>query len=258
MIGDVWRWLTDGSNWQGSTGIVHRLLEHLQYSGEALLIAAIIAWPIGAIIGHTGRGKWIITIANAFRAIPSLGLLFVVAMWFVSRLTGDAAYLVPTIIVLVILAVPALLAGIYSGVSEVDPAARDAAYGMGMTGRQVLTRVELPCALPLIFSGLRSAALQVIATATIAAAISVGGLGRFLLDGLANSDYSQMAGGAILVAALALVVEAVLAAAQRLAVPGGLRPVRGPNRRRRTTTGSATGSPSQVTSSSSPTSVNPR
>lgn len=233
MIGQVWRWLTDGANWQGATGITHRLSEHLQYTGESLLIAAVIALPIGALIGHSGRGKWIIAVANAFRAIPSLGLLFVVAMWFVSRLTGDAAYLVPTIVVLVILAIPPLLAGAYSGVSEVDPAARDAAFGMGMTGPQVLARVELPCALPLIFSGLRSAALQVIATATIAAAISVGGLGRYLIDGLANSDYTQMAGGAILVAALALVVDGVLAVLQQLLVPGGLRSARSSRRKRR-------------------------
>jgi osmoprotectant transport system permease protein len=223
MVGSVWRWLTDGANWQGQSGIVHRLLEHLEYSGESLLIAALIALPIGALIGHTGKAKWIIAVANAFRAIPSLGLLFVVAMWFVSRLTGDSAYLVPTIVVLVILAIPPLLAGAYSGVSEVDPAARDAAYGMGMDGRQVLTRVEVPCAMPLIFSGVRSAALQIIATATIAAAISVGGLGRYLIDGLANSDYAQMAGGAILVTALALVVDGVLAVIQQLSTPGGLR-----------------------------------
>jgi len=238
MIGQVWRWLLDGTNWQGGTGITHRLVEHLQYTGESVLIAAVIALPIGAVIGHSGRGKWLIAVANAFRAIPSLGLLFVVAMWFVSRLTGDAAYLVPTIIVLVILAIPPLLAGAYSGVSEVDPAARDAAFGMGMTGPQVLARVELPCALPLIFSGLRSATLQVIATATIAAAISVGGLGRFLIDGLANSDYIQMAGGAILVAALALVVDGVLAALQHLVVPGGLRST-GPSRRKRRTAAAA-------------------
>lgn len=239
MIGSVWRWLTDGANWQGSEGILHRLVEHLEYSAESVLIAAIIALPIGAVIGHSGKGRWIITIANAFRAIPSLGLLFVVAMWFVTRLTGDAAYLVPTIIVLVILAVPPLLAGVYSGVSEVDPAARDAAKGMGMTGPQVLARVELPCALPLIFSGLRSAALQVIATATIAAAISVGGLGRFLIDGLAESNYEEMAGGAILVTALALIVEGVLAAVQQLVVPAGLRAAARPSRRRRRATAPA-------------------
>lgn len=236
MIESVWRWLTDGANWQGSSGITHRLLEHLQYSGESLLIAAIIALPIGAVVGHSGKGKWILAVANAFRAIPSLGLLFVVAMYFVTRLSGDSAYLVPTIIVLVILALPPLLAGAYSGVSEVDPAARDAAVGMGMTGSQVLTRVELPCALPLIFSGLRSAALQIIATATIAAAISVGGLGRYLIDGLANSDYTQMAGGAVLVAALALVVDGVLATLQQLSVPGGLRATGDSRRKHRAAT----------------------
>src|SRR5690606_33471204 len=123
---------------------------------------------------------------------------------------------------LVVLAVPPILTSTYAGVEGVDPAARDAAYGMGMTGQQVLFRVETPCALPLVLSGIRSAMLQVISTATVAAYVSLGGLGRFVIDGLASQDYPQMLGGALLVAALAIVVEAGLAGVQRLVVPRGL------------------------------------
>jgi osmoprotectant transport system permease protein len=138
-------------------------------------------------------------------------------------LRGDIAFLGPAISVLVVLAMPSILAGAYAGVAGVDPAARDAALGMGMSSAELLVRVEIPCALPLAFSGVRSAALQVIATATVAATASVGGLGRFLIDGLAVRDYAQMAGGALLVAALAVAVDGVFALVQSLIVSPGLR-----------------------------------
>lgn len=233
IISETWQWLVDGSHWSGTDGILHRLEQHLVYTIITLLIASLIALPLGAWIAHTGHGRWLVSIANALRAIPSLGLLCVIGMWASGKVSGDLALTGPSIVVLVVLAIPPLLAGAYSGVTEVDPAARDAAKGMGMTGTQVFGKVELPCAMPLIFSGLRSATLQVIATATIAAAISVGGLGRFLIDGLANSDYIQMAGGSVLVAALALVADGILAALQRLVVPGGLRSASTSRRKRR-------------------------
>jgi osmoprotectant transport system permease protein len=135
---------------------------------------------------------------------------------------GDAAYLIPSEIVLVLLAVPPILSNTYAGVQNVDPAARDAAVGMGMTGRQVLLRVELPCSLPLVMSGLRSAALQVIATATIAAYVSLGGLGRLVFDGQAQQLYPKMVSGALLVAALAMVTDLLLALVQRVIVSRGL------------------------------------
>jgi osmoprotectant transport system permease protein len=138
------------------------------------------------------------------------------------KLDGDTAVLLPTELVLVVLAVPPILAGAYAGVDQVEPAARDAARGMGMTGGELLRRVEIPCALPLIASGLRSAALQVIATATLAATVGLGGLGRYLIDGLAVRDYAQMASGAILVAALALLVDLLAAMLQRVVVSPGL------------------------------------
>jgi osmoprotectant transport system permease protein len=141
-------------------------------------------------------------------------------------LAGDIAFLAPSIFVLVLLAIPPILAGAYAGGEGIDPGARDAARGMGMGSLEILVRVEVPCALPLIFSGLRSAALQVIATATLAASVSLGGLGRFLIDGQAYRDYGQMAGGSLLVAVLAVLVDFVFAGVQRLAVSPGLAPTR--------------------------------
>ena len=162
---------------------------------------ALIAIPLGLAIGHTGRGRFfVVNLAGAARAIPSLGLLYLMVLWLFPKLTGDSAFLVPSLIVLIVLAIPPLMAGAYAGVEGVDPAARDAAKGMGMTGVQVLGKVEVPNALPLIFSGFRSATLQVIATATLAAVAGTGGLGRFLIDGQKIRDYPQMAGGALLVA----------------------------------------------------------
>jgi osmoprotectant transport system permease protein len=223
MIAGIAAWLGDPAHWAGDDGIPHRLLQHLWYSGLSLLAAALIAIPVGLAIGHTGRGRFfVVNLAGAARAIPSLGLLFLMVLWLFPKLSGDSAFLVPNLIVLVVLAIPPVMAGAYAGVEGVDPAARDAARGMGMTGFGVLRRVEVPCAMPLIFSGLRSAALQVVATATIGALAGLGGLGRFLIDGLKVSDYSQMASGALLVAALALLVDGAFALVQRYAVSPGL------------------------------------
>jgi osmoprotectant transport system permease protein len=223
MINGLIDWLTDPVNWSGSEGVPVRTIEHLWYSGISLLVAALIAIPLGLAIGHTGRGRFfVVNLAGAARAIPSLGLLYVMVLWLFPKLAGDSAFLVPSLIVLVVLAIPPLMAGAYAGVEGVDPAARDAAKGMGMTGGQVLAKVEVPNAMPLIFSGFRSATLQVIATATLAAVAGTGGLGRFLIDGQKIRDYPQMASGALLVAVLALVVDLLLAIVQRYVVSPGL------------------------------------
>lgn len=219
----MWQWLTDGSHWSGQDGVIVRLLEHLQYSFLAVAIASLIAVPLGLYVGHTGRGRFLaVNSTGALRAIPSLGLLYLAYMLLSDRFQSDAAFLVPTYLVLVVLAMPPLLAGAYAGVEQVDPATRDAARGMGMTGPELLTKVEVPCALPLILSGLRSAVLQVVATATLAAVLGLGGLGRFLMDGYAVRDYGQMAGGALIVAVLALTLDLLLAAVQRVVVSPGL------------------------------------
>jgi len=238
MINTIINWLSDPAHWSGSDGVPARLMEHVWYAFLALVIAAVIAIPIGLAIGHTGRGRFfVVNLAGAARAIPSLGLLYLMVLWLFPKLSGDNAFLVPSLIVLVVLAVPPLMAGAYAGVEGVDPAARDAAKGMGMTGTEVLRKVEVPCAMPLIFSGLRSAALQVIATATIAAVAGLGGLGRFLIDGQKVLDYPQMASGALLVALLALAVDLLLALIQRYAVSPGLtgRGAPGGRGRRRST-----------------------
>ena len=219
----VLTWLTDPAQWRGPDAIPARVLEHLLYSGAAVLLAAVVAVPAGLWVGHTGRGRvLVVNTAGTLRAIPSLGLLFVSVLVLGPRLQGDAAFLAPALLVLAVLAVPPIMAGAYAGVAQVDAAARDAARGMGMTGREVLLRVEVPCALPLMFSGFRSAALQVVATATLAATVGLGGLGRFLIDGLTVRDYGQMAGGAIVVAVLALLVDGLVAVLQRLVVSRGL------------------------------------
>ena len=170
-----------------------------------------------------GRGTFLVAgLANGLRALPTLGLLILAVLLIAPLISNDLAFVIPSLIALVVLGVPPVLSGTYSGIQNVDPAARDAAYGMGMSGRQVLWRVELPCALPLVFSGVRSALLQIIATATIAAYVSLGGLGRFIIDGQAQHDFPQMLSGAVLVAALALLADLVISVVQRLTVSRGL------------------------------------
>jgi osmoprotectant transport system permease protein len=227
MTDNVFVWLNDPLNWTGTRftpGIFDQIGAHLWYAAIALVISGAIGFPLGLVLGHTGRATWLISVANGLRALPTIGLLILLYVMVSPLISGrgDAVYLVPTEIVLVLLALPAILANTYAGVRNVEPAVRDAARGMGMTGRQVLWQVELPNAMPLVFSGLRSAALQVIATATIAAYVGLNGLGRFVYDGLASRDFGQMGGGAVLVAALALVIDLLLALLQRYSVSRGV------------------------------------
>lgn len=222
MIVDILQWLVSAEEWSGDAGILVRLLEHIAYTLLVIVVAGLVAIPAGLWIGHTGRGRWMVTVANALRAIPTLGLLFALTLVLLPLLPGASAFIVPSVAVLVLLAIPPILSGTYSGVEAVDPAALDAANGIGMTGRQVLRSVELPIALPLLISGIRAAVLQVVATATIAAYVGLGGLGRYLIDGLAISDYVSTAGGALLVAVLALALDAPFALLGRLIVSPGL------------------------------------
>jgi osmoprotectant transport system permease protein len=188
-------------------------------------LAVLIGLPVGLLIGHSGRGSFIISISNALRALPSYGLLVFFLVLISPHIHGktDLPYTLPTEIVLTVLAIPAVMSNTYAGVQNVDPEARDAARGMGMRGMQVLRRVEFPCALPLIISGIRNATLQVIATATVAAQIGLGGLGRYIIDGLAEHNYfTEMAPGAVLVAALVIVIDLLWALVARFAVSRGL------------------------------------
>lgn len=227
MIGDVLGWLADPVHWRSTrfdTGILDQLGAHVWFTVIALAIALVIALPVGLWIGHTGRATWLVSAANAVRALPTVGVLVLLVVVIAPNFYGrtNAGYLIPTEIVLVLLAVPPILSNTYAGVQNVAPAVRDAAFGMGMTGPQVLFRVELPNALPLIHSGFRSATLQVIATATIASYVTLGGLGRFIYDGLAQQDFPQMISGGLLVAALALVADLLLALLQRCTVSRGV------------------------------------
>jgi osmoprotectant transport system permease protein len=213
----AWDWVTTSAHWQGSDSIPQQLLAHLGYTVLPLLIAALIGIPLGVAIGHTGRGAvLVVNLANAWRAIPTLGLLILLAVYLgFSILT----WLIP----LVVLAIPPIIINAYEGVAGVDPDVKDAAKGMGMTPWQQVTRVEIPIALPLLLVGLRTATIFVVATATIAAYIGLGGLGRFIIDGLASNDYGPVAGGALLVVLLAVLVLALFAVLNRLVVPVGLR-----------------------------------
>ncbi len=208
---------SDSAHWQGYDGIPQRFWEHVQYSLLALAVAAAIGLPVGLLTGHTGRGgNALAFIANAARALPSFGLLVLAVL-----LIGFG--LLPVMIPLVVLAVPPILVTTYEAVRSVDPAPVDAARGMGMHESRILLRVEVPVALPLILSGLRSAAIQIVSTATIAAYVSLGGLGRYIIDGLYQRDYEKVVGGATLVAVLALLTLALFWAAGRLAVSPGVR-----------------------------------
>lgn len=215
LVGD---WLTSSQQWHGDDGIPHRLVEHLTYSGISLLFATLIGLAFGLLVGHTGRGAFAVaSVANLARAIPTFGLVVLVV-----TLAGLST--TPVLVALVALAVPPILINTFEGVRGVDPDARDAAKGMGMTGWEVLLKVEVPMALPLILLGLRVAAIQVVATATVAAYPGLGGLGRFIVDGLSRNDYELVIGGSAVVVALALVVQAVFTVLRRAIVSPGLRP----------------------------------
>ncbi|MER7897050.1 ABC transporter permease [Streptomyces sp. NPDC096046] len=222
VLNFVHAFFSDSAHWHGYDGIPQRLLEHVRYSALALVLAAAIGLPVGLLTGHTGRGgNALAFIATAARALPSFGLLVLIVV-----LMGFG--LLPVMIPLVVLAVPPILVTTYEAVRTVDPSPVDAARGMGMHESRILFQVELPVALPLILSGLRSAAIQIVSTATIAAYVSLGGLGRYIVDGLYQRDYEKVVGGATLVAVLALVTLALFWVAGRVAVSPGVRRRRDP------------------------------
>ena len=208
---DALAWLTESAHWSGPTGIGQRLLEHLAVTAGVVALAAVLALPVGVLVGHTHRGRGTVAaLAGAARAVPTLGLLTILSL-------GLGIGLQAPVIALIVLAMPSLLAGAYAGVGNVDPATVDAARASGLSERQIITRVELPLAAPVLVGGLRAATLQVVATATLAAYIADVGLGRYLYAGLKARDYPQMLAGALLVAALAIALEVLLAVLQRAA-----------------------------------------
>ena len=226
VLGRVAEWFTNPAHWTGSDGIPTRLGEHLEISVISVLIAGVIALPIGIVLGHYGKfGNLAINISNVGRAVPSFALLVLAFQIFGLGLT-------PIIIALVALAIPPMVTNSYVALSEVDADIKEAARGMGYRELAQILRVEIPLAVPLLMAGIRTSAVQVVATATLAALIAGGGFGRYIVDGLDEQDYTKLVAGAILVALLALATEVGLAGLERLLIPRGIRLLSAPVTRR--------------------------
>lgn len=221
LFAEALAWLFDGANWQGDSSIVARISQHLAITAAAIGIASVVALPAGIITGHTRKGSGVIgAVAGAARAVPTLGILTLAGLAF------GIGFKAP-LVALVALAVPSLLAGSYAGMQAINPTVPEAAKAVGMAPWQVVVWVEVPLSLPVLIGGLRAATLQVVATATLAAYTADIGLGRYLFAGLKTRDYAQMLGGAVLVAALALLLELFLAGLQRAATKRFVDPASG-------------------------------
>jgi osmoprotectant transport system permease protein len=222
--------LTEAANWQDETGIPNRLLEHLAISLLAVLTASAVALPLGFYIGHTGKLQLLgINIANIGRAIPSYAVMVMLlpVMLGLAPVLGYDPRLglrfFPVFLAMVLLAIPPILVAAYAGLQEIDRELTESSRGMGLTETQILRQVELPLALPVLVGGFRVALLQVIATATIGAFLAGGGLGRFIIDGIARRDEGMLYGGVLLVAVLAVGTDLLLAWLQRRLTPRGVR-----------------------------------
>ncbi|WP_100813670.1 ABC transporter permease [Microbacterium lacus] len=236
LFAETLAWLMNPERWSGPLGIPVAIAQHLGFTFLAVLVAAVIAIPVGWAIGHTGKGREIaVAISGAARAIPSFGLLVLLVLLMGVLQTQAAA-----VITFVLLGIPSILAGAYAGFEAIDRRVIDAGRAMGMTEWQILWRIEVPLGLPLLVSGLRAATLQIVATVTIAAYVGLGGLGLYIIQGINLNRFDQVLAGAILVAALALVLDALFAIAERMVVPrgvlagrsGGAGPARGKRRDR--------------------------
>jgi osmoprotectant transport system permease protein len=220
-------WLNDPLNWTNTGGLLDRLQEHLLITFWAVLLACAVGLPLGVWLGHRGRGGGaVITVANLTRALPTLALLTILP------LTPIGFGKPPVVIALAVFAIPPLLANAYTGLRSVDPETREAAIGMGLSGGQLLRRVELPLAVPYLAAGLRTAAVQVVATTTLATFVNGGGLGQIITAGFGlgiNVGGNQIVAGGLVVVVLAMLVEAVFAGLERLVTP---RPLRSARRRK--------------------------
>jgi osmoprotectant transport system permease protein len=223
-VSETLAWLADPVHWQGTDGIPTRLVEHVWISAAAVLVAIAVALPLGAYIGHTGRGAAIaINVANIGRAIPSYAVL-VIVLPISLRLNPELGLdVIPTFTAMTLLAIPPILVNAYAGIREVDRDLVESARGMGMRERQILTGVEMPIALPVVVGGIRTAAVQVVATATLGAVVAYGGFGRYIIDGIARNEYDRLFAGVVLVAGLALLTEGGFAVLQRGLTSPGLR-----------------------------------
>ncbi|MEK6207831.1 MAG: ABC transporter permease [Chloroflexota bacterium] len=225
LLGDVARWFADPAHWQGPQGIPARVLEHLEYSGVAIALALLIALPVALYLGHTGRGGFVaINVANIGRALPSFALLGFGLLIAIPLGLGLGFW--PTMFALVPLAIPPIVTNTFVAIREVDRDVVDAARGMGLAEGQILRSIEIPLGLPLILAGLRTAAVNVVATATLGAVVAGGALGRFIVDGFALREFDQLVAGGILVALLAIVTEATFSVLERASRSPGMAAIR--------------------------------
>ena len=226
LLGDVVAWFADPAHYQGGDAVQTRIVEHLELSGLAVLIGVLVALPIGLGLGHTGRlGFVAVNVANIGRALPSLALLALALPPAFALGLGLGFW--PTLFALIPLAVPPILTNAYVGVRNVEADVIEAARGMGLSELGILLRIELPIALPVVFAGIRTAAVNVVATATLGALVAGGGLGRYIVDGLGLQEYDRLFAGALLVALLAIAVEVTFSTLERAAVSPGIRPRQG-------------------------------
>jgi osmoprotectant transport system permease protein len=225
IVNETIAWLREPAQWAGPAGIPTRVVEHLALSAVAVLIAIAIALPVGLLVGHTKRGAGVaVNVANLGRALPSLAVIsiFLPLTAAIDPQLGFKVY--PTLIAMVILGIPPILVNTYVGVSGVDPDLVEAGRGMGLRERQILSRIEIPLALPVLVGGIRSASVQIVATTTLGAIFGGVGLGRYLVEGIAQNDNGMIFGGVVLVAALCLATEGALALVQRAITSPGLGP----------------------------------
>ena len=218
LLLEAWAWLLSPEQYQGEGSLPQRIAEHLWYTAVATLIAAVIAVPIGYSIGHTGRGgTWVVGLTGAARALPSFGLILLLVL-----LLGVSERVTASLAALVLLGIPPLMAGAYSGMQQIPRQTIDAARAQGMTEWQIIATVEIPLSLPLVLGGLRGAVLQIVATATLVAYVGLGGLGYDIIQGIPLRRFDQTIGAALVIVVLALTLDAVLAAATRWVTPRGV------------------------------------
>jgi osmoprotectant transport system permease protein len=227
FLGDLARWLAD--NWDGTAGYLNRIWEHVQVSGLAVAVASAVAVPLGAWLGHTGKGGLVVvSVVNIGRALPSFGIV-ALALPITIRVADRVPFIesglgfLPTFVALLALALPPIFTNTFAGIRSVSAETVEAARGMGVTERRILLDVELPIASPVVLAGIRTSAVQVVATATLGALVGYGGLGRYIIDGFAVQDDTQIVGGALLVAVLSVLTELAFGALQRRVVPAPLR-----------------------------------
>lgn len=218
LLADAFAWIFSPDRLGGSSPLPAAIALHLYYTFISVLLASLIAVPLGYFIGHTGRGRnAAIAISGAARAVPSFGLILLLVL-----VIGVTQKPLAATIAFVLLGIPSILAGAYSGLEAVDRRVIDAARAVGMTEWQILLRVEMPLGLPLLIGGIRAGALQIVATVVLAAYVDLGGLGTYIIKGIAISSYEAILGAAIVIVVLALVLDGLFALLQRVVVPRGV------------------------------------